>query len=86
MKKVEDMQEHTGNEHTKMNTLKRKKLKTVTEMKNIFVGRLNTDEKRISELEDRSKEVTQTKTQREKKNGGKEGTEHPRTMGTDTMM
>lgn len=82
---VEDMQEHTGNEHTKMKTVKRKKLKTATEM-NIFVGRLNRDKKRISELENRSKEVIQTKTQRGKKNGGKEGTEHPRTMGTDTVM
>lgn len=55
-------------------------------MKNAFVGRLNTDKERISELEDGSREVVQTKTQRGKKNGGKEGTEHLRTVGPYTMM
>lgn len=64
-----------GNVHREMETV-RKNLKTaVREMKNVFyrlIIRLNIDEERINEYEERSIEIVQHETQREKKRKRKE--------------
>lgn len=56
-------------------------VKNSHKMKNIFVGRLNTDKERISELEDGSRVVVQTKTQK-KKEWGKRWNRTSKNCGT----
>lgn len=91
MDKADSLQKEMGNVNREVEILRKNKIeileikKAITEVKNTFnvlIGRLDTDEKRISELEEILMETSKTEKQREKKGCGEEDKkECPRTVG-----